>query len=91
MEGHEVSTTKQMGWDSYRNGALLALSRDRFDAIVTRDQKMVDQQNITQTDVALVVLHSKSNSMRDLATMAPGVLEVLRSLNRGQVAHIYPP
>ena len=90
LEGHEVKSTKQMGWDSYQNGALLALSRDLFDAMITRDQKMVDQQNITQADVALVVLHARSNSMRDLAPMAPGILEVLPSLTRGQVVHVYP-
>ena len=91
MEEHEVASTKQMGWDSYRNGALLSLSRDRFDVMLTRDRKMVDQQNITQADVALVILHSRSNSMRDLEPMATEILEILPRLNRGEVVHIYPP
>ena len=91
LEGHEVMSTKQMGWDSYQNGALLSLSRDRFDAMITRDRKMIDQQNITTANVGLVILHSKSNSMQDLAPLAPRILEVLPGLNRGQVVHVYPP
>ena len=91
MEEHEVASTKQMGWDSYHNGALLSLSRDRFDVMLTRDRNMVDQQNITQADVALVILHSRSNSMRDLEPMASEILVILPRLNRGEVVHIYPP
>ena len=57
LEDHEVKSTKQMGWDSFQNGALLTLSKDLFDVMITRDQTMVDQQNITHADVALAVLH----------------------------------
>ena len=90
LPGHFTLTTKQMGWDSYINGALLALVRDRFDVLITRDQKMEDEQTITQADVAIVVLHSRSNSMRDLEPMAPDILKIIPGLSRGQVVHIYP-
>ena len=91
LPGHDVLTTKQMGWDSYHNGDLLALARDRFDVMITRDQKMEGQQNITETDVAIVVLHSRSNAMRDLEPMAPEILDLIPRLNRGQIEHVYPP
>lgn len=91
LPGHEVLTTKQMGWDSYQNGSLLSLARDHFDAVITRDQNMENQQNLTEMDVAIVVLYAKSNSMRDLQPMATDILGVLPRLSRGQVVRIYPP
>lgn len=87
--GHSVSTTKQMGWDSYDNGNLLALARDSFDVLITRDQNMENQQNLTSSDVAIVVMYAKSNAMRDLELMAPRILEVLDTVQRGHVVRIY--
>jgi predicted nuclease of predicted toxin-antitoxin system len=91
LPGHDVSTTKQMGWDGYHNGDLLTLARGRFDVLITRDQKMENQQNLSQVDLAIVVLHARSNSMRDLEPMAPDILDAVLRLNRGQIEHIYPP
>lgn len=67
------------------------LARDQFDVLITRDQKMEDQQNLSQADVAIVVLHARSNSMRDLEPMASDILDAVTRLARGQVEHIYPP
>ena len=91
MPGHDISTTKQMGWDGYRNGDLLPLARDHFDVLITRDQKMEDQQDLSQADVAIVVLHARSNSIRDLEPMAPDILDAVSRMTRGQVEHFYPP
>ena len=91
LPGHDISTTKQMGWDGYLNGDPLPLARDHFDVLITQDQKMEDQQNLSQADVAIVVLHTRSNSMRDLEPMSPDILDVIPRLGRGQVVHIYPP
>ena len=89
--GHDVLTTKQMGWDSYHNGELLTLARGRFDVLITRDQNMEYQQNISQADIALIVLHAKSNAMRDLEPMAPDILLAVPRLTRGQIEHVYSP
>ena len=91
LPGHDVLTTKQMGWDSYHNGELLALAGDRFDVLITRDRNMENQQNLSPSDVAIVVLYAESNAMRDLEPMAPDILDIVHRLNRGQVEHVYPP
>ncbi len=90
LPGHDVLTTKQMGWDSYHNGELLTLARGRFDVLITRDQKMEHQQNISQADLAMIVLHAKSNAIRDLEPMASDILDAVPRLDRGQIEHIYP-
>ena len=89
--GHDTLTTKQMGWDSKQNGELLELARTEFDALITRDQGIPRQQNLTGADVAVMVLYPRSNSIRDLEPLAPRILEAVNSTPRGEVAHIYPP
>jgi hypothetical protein len=48
------------------------------------------QQNISQADLAIVVLHAKSNAIRGLEPMASDILDAIPRLNRGQIEHIYP-
>ena len=91
LPGHDVRSTRQMGWDSYHNGELLTLARGHFDVLITRDQNMEYQQNLSQLGMAIVVLHSRSNAMRDLEPMAPDILDSVSRLSPGQIEHIYPP
>ena len=90
LPDHNVLTTKQMGWDSYHNGDLLAAARESFDVLITRDRNMEYQQNFTAADVAVVIVYARSNALRDLRPMAPKILEILETIQRGQFAHIYP-
>jgi predicted nuclease of predicted toxin-antitoxin system len=89
--GHDTQSTKQMGWDGKQNGELLELARNEFDALITRDQGIPREQDLTGADVAVLVLHPRSNSIGDLESLASGILEAVDSTPRGQVEHIYPP
>ena len=91
LPDHETRTTKQMGWDGKQNGELLELARPEFDALITRDQGIPREQNLTGEDVAVLVLHPRSNSIGDLVPLASRILEALESTPRGQVEHIHPP
>ena len=86
--GHDASTVRYLGWNSIGNGELLALARDEFDAFMTADQKISNQQNITNRDVPIVVLKARSNRRRDLEPLIPRVLEILPGLKRGEVVSI---
>ena len=88
FSGHDVQSTRYRGWEGKSNGELLALARDEFDALVTADQAIPDQQSLTSRDVALIVLAARSNGMKDLQPLVPQVLEVLRNLERGRVVRI---
>ena len=80
-----------MGWDGKQNGDLLESARTEFDALITRDQGIPREQSLTGADVAVLVLHPRSNSIGDLESLASRILEALKSTPRGQVEHIYPP
>jgi hypothetical protein len=58
--GHEVSTAHEMGWDSLGNGDLLNAAEVVFDALVTTDQNLRYQQNLTGRRIAIVVLPTTS-------------------------------
>lgn len=77
-----------MGWDSKSNGELLALARDNFDVLITVDQKIPYQQNITGADVAIIVLAARTNAMVNLLPLIPQVLNALQDVRRGEVVRI---
>ena len=66
---HEVITAAEMGWGRLVNGLLLqAAEDDGFDLMVTADQSLSYQQNLSNRRIALVVL--STNHIRELQTQA---------------------
>lgn len=87
--GHDVRTVRYMGWDSKENGELLALARDEFDVLITLDQRIPHQQNLTNSDVGVVVLIAGTDNVDVLRTLVPQVLETLPNIKRGEVVRIH--
>lgn len=60
LSNHEIRTILEMGWsDQLANGELLKIAEDSgFDLMVTADQNIRYQQNLTGRRLALVVLGS---------------------------------
>ena len=57
LTGHSVTKAKDRGWDRLTNGDLLAeAERAGFDLVLTADNNMRYQQNLTGRRIALVVL-----------------------------------
>jgi hypothetical protein len=54
-----------MGWRGIRNGALLDLMAEEFQAIVTTDKNLPFQQNLARRRIAAVILPSNRNSHSD--------------------------
>ncbi|MBI5921941.1 MAG: DUF5615 family PIN-like protein [Betaproteobacteria bacterium] len=45
LPNHEVRTVVEMGWSGIKNGELLALAANEFDAFITVDKNLPYQQN----------------------------------------------
>ncbi len=88
LVGYDVKTVPQMGWAGVKNGNLLALAAAEFDVFITVDRNLSFQQNLTQFDIAVVVLQAPSNSLAALKPLASNVLAILDSTNNGQVTII---
>ncbi len=58
---HQVSTAYELGWGSLKNGELLQQAEiGRFEVLVTTDQNLRYQQNLSDRKIAIVVLTSTS-------------------------------
>ena len=55
----EVFSAAELGWGKYANGALLdAAEAAGFDILITADQNMRYQQNLTRRGIAIIVLQT---------------------------------
>lgn len=57
LSEHTVTPAKAMGWEQLNNGDLLKAAEEAaFDLLLTTDQKIRYQQNLTGRKIAIVVL-----------------------------------
>jgi hypothetical protein len=86
--GHDVKTTRQMGWVALKNGELLTFAAERFDVFITVDRNLSFQQSLVSYNVAVVVLHARTNRLADLQLLIPELLAALPAAKRGIAMHI---
>ena len=86
--GHEVSTARQMGWSTIKNGELLALASREFDVFVTVDRNLSFQQNLPGFAIAVIVLRARSNRLADLKPLVAELLACIPGAKRGAVEYV---
>ena len=69
-----------MGWAGVKNGKLLALAANEFDAFLTVDKNLPYQQNLTTLPIAVLVLDAVSNELSELLLLVPALERELSSL-----------
>lgn len=88
-EDAQTVTVRERGWDSLDNGELLEAAAHEFDAVVTTDQGIPHQQNLSRFDLTIIVLEAKSNRLSDLRLLMEEVNEALeRSAHRPNLIRI---
>jgi len=61
LHPHKVDTASEMGWSSLTNGELIsAAEKNGFDAMITTDQSLKYQQNLSQRKLGIIVLKTTS-------------------------------
>jgi len=61
LPGHTVETAYEKGWDNLTNGELLARAEaEGFDALITTDQNLRHQQNLSERCIGVIVLLTTS-------------------------------
>lgn len=86
--GVEVVTVGYRGWKGKENGELLKSAESEFDVLVTMDQGIPQQQNISEIKMGIVLLEAKGNRYEDLAPLMNQVSTVLRTIEKGQVISV---
>ena len=79
MAGHEVTSVQRAGWAGVKNGALLRAASNSYDALITADQNLQYQQNLSTLPLAVFVLVARSTAYADLAPLVPDLLKHLQS------------
>jgi len=89
ISGHQVKTAPEMGWAGLDNGELLSKAEKAFDVFITVDRNLTFQQNITRFNIAVLVLHSRSNRLEDLMPLISKILDALSNPQKGRAVSIH--
>jgi predicted nuclease of predicted toxin-antitoxin system len=82
MPRHDVFTGSYLGWSSLENGELLSqAAATGFEALITKDQGIEHQQNLSNLPLSVVVIRAKTNKIDDIRPLIPELLSALASLS----------
>ena len=83
---HDCQTARYAGLAGLKNGELLAAAEAAgFEVVVTVDQSISYQQNLTAQRVAILVLCARTNRLEHIRQLIPAAVESLRTLQPGAV------
>ncbi len=86
---HSVRTVKQESWAGLKNGALLDVAEAAgFSVLVTGDQNLEHQQNLTKRKLGVVVLGAPSNALEDLLPLVDKALIAINRVQPGQILRV---
>ena len=75
--GHEVTTVPRKGWAGIKNGDLLTLAEKEFEAFVTVDRKLANQQDLMKFQIPVLLIRARTNRLEHIRPLAVGLLEKL--------------
>lgn len=77
LQGHTIKTAYQQGWSTLSNGELLQAAESAgFDLLLTTDQNLVYQQNLTNRKIAIVALSKNRWSL-----IQPMLRQIVNAVN----------
>ena len=87
---HVIHTAARMGWANLRNGDLLDRAEDNgYEVLVTTDQSMRYQQNLSGRTIGIVVLMNPRWPFVRLCTVE--IREALYTVHAGEVVEVPIP
>lgn len=81
--GHSVSTVPRMGWAGIKNGELLTLAAQEFDAFITVDRKLSTEQDLTKFKIAVLLIRAPTNRLEDIRPLVAELLQKLPVVGPG--------
>ena len=88
LEGIDVVTVPEQGWQSMKNAELLRRACGNFDVFVTADQNLEHQQNIASLPLAVVVLVAPSNRLDAYVPLSKRLREAVGAARPGTVTRV---
>ena len=85
--GHQVETARERGWHTLANGALLSQAEEAgFEGLLTTDQGIRYQQNMSNRQIAVVVLMNTDWSR--IARRTEDIRTALEGIQPGEVREV---
>ncbi|MGD9815783.1 MAG: hypothetical protein AB7Q23_09665 [Hyphomonadaceae bacterium] len=89
LSDHQVVTVREAGFSGFRNGELLKrIDAAGFQAFITIDKNLPNEQRLVTLSFGVIVLRAKSNRLTHLRPLKRKILAALKALKPGQVAVI---
>lgn len=85
-----VRTVQEEGWAGFENGNLLRRASGVFDVLLTVDQRMRYQQNLTQFAIGVVVIETFDTTLGNLRRLLPEIEAAIASVTAGTVVIVKP-
>jgi predicted nuclease of predicted toxin-antitoxin system len=86
---HDCHTARHAGLAGLKNGLLLdAAEAAGFDVLITVDQHIPEQQNLSARRLSILIFCGPTNRLRDLAPLVPAAIAALTTIRPGQVVRI---
>jgi predicted nuclease of predicted toxin-antitoxin system len=79
LTGHDVDTVAGRGWAGVQNGELMRRTSSDYQAFLTMDRRLPDQQRVDGLPFAVVLVLAPSNRLSHLAPLIPAILRALGS------------
>jgi hypothetical protein len=86
-----IRTAQEEGWSAFKNGALLARATAAFDVLVTIDQRMRYQQNLTRVAIGVVVIEVPDTRLVHLRPLVPELRDAIERVEPGEVLVVKRP
>ena len=89
FHSHDVQTVDEVGLKGALNGELLrAAIAQQFDVLITVDRRIPFQQNLSQFDIAVIILVARPCRYAQLKMLVPQAIVVLETIKAGEVVII---
>ena len=90
LAGHLIDTAYELGWETRRNGALLDLAeRHGYQILITTDQSIRHQQNLSDREIGILLL--LSNSWPRIRLQIAAIQNTLNELRPGDFQEVAIP
>jgi len=77
-----------VGWAGKQNGELLNLAAGGFDVLLTIDQGVSFQQDLSRLGIAVLAVKARSNRLPDLVPLVPQILQELSRVRIGELRSV---
>ena len=86
LTGHECGSVTRLGWQGTKNGALLTRAETAgFEVLITLDDNMQTEQNMTGRRIAVLVLRPAGQGKKAVSELAGDVLLALAEITHGEI------